>query len=212
MLPVGLTGGIASGKSTVAQHFEAKGVPVLDADAVARDVVLPGTPGLQAIVERFGEHVLDADGALDRAAMRQQVFADATARKDLEAIIHPAVRQAMAQWSARQTSAYALLMIPLLVESGLTTMIDQLVVVDVPADVQKQRLLARDDIDASLADSMIAAQATREQRLAAADHVIDNSGTVDELAPQTDSVHQALLATAEATTNSLQSRDSSAAS
>lgn len=212
MLPVGLTGGIASGKSTVARHFEAKGVPVLDADAVARDVVLPGTPGLQAIVERFGEQVLDADGALDRAAMRQQVFADASARKDLEAIIHPAVRHAMAHWLAKQTSAYALLMIPLLVESGLTTMIDQLVVVDVPADVQKQRLLTRDGIDASLADSMIAAQATREQRLAAADHVIDNSGTVDELAPQIDSVHQALLATAEATTNSLQSRDSSAAS
>lgn len=212
MLPVGLTGGIASGKSTVAQQFETMGVPVLDADVVARDVVMPGTPGLQAIVERFGEDVLDADGALDRAAMRKQVFADAAARKDLEAIIHPAVRRAMVRWLGDQTSAYALLMIPLLVESGLTAMIDQLVVVDLPIDVQKQRLMARDGIDANLADSMIAAQATREQRLAAADHVIDNAGMADDLIPQVEAVHRTLLATAEAAANSLQSCDSSAAS
>lgn len=214
MLAVGLTGGIASGKSTVARRFEALGVPVLDADQVARDVVAPGTQGLQAIVDRFGDTVLDTDGALDRAAMRQHVFADADARKALEAIIHPSVRRAMIEWLSAQQSAYAMLMIPLLVESGLTTMVDKTVVVDLPTTLQRQRLMARDDIDAGLAEQMIAAQASRSQRLAAADHVIDNAGAIDALDAQIDSVHQALMTTAKATSggNSLQSRDNSAVS
>ena len=208
MFPVGLTGGIASGKSTVARQFEGLGVPVLDADQTAREVVAPGTPGLQAIVQQFGEAVLDDDGKLDRAAMRQRVFGDDAARRTLEGIIHPAVRIAMAQWLREQSSTYAMLMIPLLVESKLTPMVQQVVVVDVPPAIQKQRLIARDDISLALAEQMIAAQATRQQRLAAADHVIDNAGLSDALAAQVESVHKALMAAASGGTDSLQSDDS----
>lgn len=202
MLAVGLTGGIASGKSTVANGFENRGVPVLDADAAARDVVAPGTPGLQAVVDQFGEDILDASGGLDRAAMRKRVFGDSDARRALETIIHPAVRLAMGQWLAAQTTPYAMLMIPLLVESKLTAIVGKIVVVDVPLAVQRQRLVARDDIDAALADQMIAAQATRDQRLAVADHVIDNGGDIEALPSQIDTVHQALSAAAKATAGS----------
>lgn len=209
MLAVGLTGGVASGKSTIAKSFQALGVPVLDADQVARDVVAPGTPGLQAIVDRFGKDILGTNNELDRAAMRKHVFADPQARRDLEAIIHPAVRAAMLEWLAAQTTPYAMLMVPLLVESGLTRMVGSVVVVDLPATVQRQRLMTRDTVDEGLADQMIAAQATRQQRLDAADHVIDNAGTVDDLPAQVEAVHAALLATARAApgTDSLQSDD-----
>lgn len=213
MLTVGLTGGIASGKSTVADGFAARGVPVLDADAVARDVVAPGTAGLQAVVERFGPDVLDAEGRLDRAAMRRQVFDDPDARRALEGIIHPAVRLAMREWLASQDAPYAILMIPLLVESKLTPMADQVVVVDLPVDAQRTRLMRHDDIDEPLAMQMIAAQASREQRLAVADHVIDNTGPLSALGSQIDHVHAALLRSSAAANSgdSLQSRDDPAA-
>lgn len=176
-LHVGLTGGIASGKSAATRAFESCGVPVIDADVVARDVVARGSAGLAALVELFGADVLDAAGHLDRAAMRRRVFDDAAARRALEAIVHPRVREALHTQSAAIQADYAILAIPLLAEGGgrdAYPWLDRIVVIDAPVETQRGRLIERDDIDAALADAMIAAQATRTQRLAIADEVLVN--------------------------------------
>lgn len=193
MLVVGLTGGVASGKSSAADVLSELGAPVLDADAVARDVVAPGTPGLAAVVEAFGDAVLDAQGQLDRAALRKQVFADPARRKTLEGIIHPAVRAAMSDWLRQQDAPYAVLMIPLLVEGGLQSITDVVIAVDVDPDTQVQRLMQRDGIDERLARQMLAAQASRQARLDVADIVVDNSGSLDALHARMQSVHRQLL-------------------
>lgn len=190
---VGLTGGIASGKTAVADLLIASGVPVLDADQAARDVVEPGTPALDAIIKHFGQDILTAEGALDRAALRTRVFHQPADRKVLESIVHPAVRTAMNDWRARQSAAYCVLAIPLLVESGLQAMVDRVLLVDTPPALQRQRLMQRDDIDGPLADRMIQAQANRDTRLAVADDVIDNSGPYEALAPQVHALHQRYL-------------------
>lgn len=179
---VGLTGGIASGKTTVANLFAERGVPVLDADQVARDVVAPGTPALAELVAALGDDILDADGRLDRPRMRQRVFDDADARRRMEAIIHPAVGRAMATWRAAQTAPYCMIVVPLLVEAGMHTGVDRVLVVDVPASVQQQRLIARDGISTELADQMIAAQASRNDRLAVAHDVLTNDDAPAALA------------------------------
>lgn len=181
---VGLTGGIASGKTAVAKCFEALGVVVADADVASRLAVAPGSEGLNEIVTTFGEEVLDADGALDRAAMRRRIFGDNAARKQLEAIIHPRVRKLMADQCAQAPGAYAIAAIPLLTEIGgrnAYPWLQRILVVDVPIEVQRARLILRDGIDAELADRMIAAQATREQRLAIADDVIVNDDGLERL-------------------------------
>lgn len=181
---IGLTGGIASGKSAVASAFEALGIVVADADLAARDAVAPGSDGLGEVVAAFGVEVLAADGSLDRAAMRRRVFGDDDARRRLEAIVHPRVRETLAHACERATSPYAIAAIPLLAEVGGRTAypwLQRILVVDVPVEVQRARLLARDGIDDVLADRMIAAQATRAQRLAIADDVIVNAGTLDDL-------------------------------
>ena len=181
---IGLTGGVASGKSAVAARFEARGVSVADADVAAREAVAVGSQGLADVVAAFGAKVLAADGALDRAAMRRRIFDDDEARLQLEAIIHPRVRAALRAACADAPSAYAIAAIPLLAEGGGRTAypwLDRILVVDVPAAVQHARLLLRDGIDAALADRMIAAQATRAQRLAVADDVIVNDGPLDAL-------------------------------
>jgi dephospho-CoA kinase len=181
---IGLTGGIASGKTAVTRAFEALGIVAADADIAARDAVAPGSPGLSDIVETFGRDVLDADGKLDRAAMRKRVFDDAGARRRLEGIIHPRVREALKQQCEAATSPYAIAAIPLLAEVGSRASypwLQRILVVDVPVETQRQRLIQRDGIDVALADRMIAAQATREQRLAIADDVIVNSGSLEDL-------------------------------
>lgn len=200
-ITIGLTGGIASGKSEVGRRFAALGVTVVDADAVAREVVMPGTPGLAAIVARFGEDVLQADGRLDRAALRRIVFADPQARRDLEAITHPAIRAAMIEQCLRAPGAYAIAAIPLLAEAGRSRYpwLREVVVVDVPVEVQLARLVARDDIDAGLARQMVQAQASRQQRLAIADRVIDNTGTPADLQAPVEALHRHFLALAEGT-------------
>ena len=182
VLLVGLTGGIASGKSTVAQRLVEHGALLIDADLLAREVVEPGTPGLAAVVDRFGGGVLAADGSLDRPALGRVVFADPVARRDLEQIIHPAVRARAAELvaSAPDGSAVAQV-IPLLVETGQTSSFDLVVVVDVPTPLQTGRLIERDALSAAEAQARLAAQASREQRLAAADAVLDNSGDPEEL-------------------------------
>jgi dephospho-CoA kinase len=184
MLRIGLTGGIASGKSMVADELAARGAVIIDADALARAVVEPGTPGLAAVVERFGAEVV-VDGRLDRRALGRIIFTDARARADLEHIIHPAVRRRAAELEAQAgPDAVVVHVIPLLVETGQADDFDLCVVVDVDPETQLARLADRDGFDAAEAQSRIAAQATREARLGVADVVLDNRGTVDDLRKQ----------------------------
>ena len=180
-LTVGLTGGVASGKSTAAEAFRALGVPLLNADQVAREVVAKGTPGLARIRERFGAAFLKPDGELDRPKMRLHVFADAEARHALERITHPAIRERMLAWRDAQTAPYCVLDVPILIESGMDALVDRILVIDAPEDVQIARLRDRDRTADELARRMLAAQAPRDQRLARADDVITNTGTVAQL-------------------------------
>jgi dephospho-CoA kinase len=181
---IGLTGGVASGKSEVATRFEALGIPIADADVAAREALAPGSEGLAETVSIFGADILGADGGLDRAAMRRRVFADPDARRRLEAIVHPRVRAALEAQCRAASSAYAVAAIPLLAEGGgraAYPWLSRILVVDVPEAVQLERLRRRDGIDARLATDMLAAQATRRDRLAIADDVIVNDGPLDRL-------------------------------
>jgi dephospho-CoA kinase len=183
---VGLTGGIASGKSEVARRFQARDIAVIDADVLARDAVAPGSDGLAAVVAHFGVGVVAADGQLDRAALRRLVFDDAQARAALESIVHPRVRAAVEAGCRAATSPYVIAAIPLLAEGGGRTgypYFDRILVVDAPVATQRARLVARDGITSELADRMIAAQASRAQRLAIADDVIVNAGEREALEP-----------------------------
>ena len=184
-LVIGLTGGVASGKSSAARAFETRHPGcVVDADLAARAVVEPGSDGLAVVVARFGAGVLDAEGRLDRAALRARVFADAAERKALEALLHPRIRAWMLARADAATMPYVVLDIPLLTEGGgraTWPMLDRIVVVDVPVAVQRARLQARDGVDEAMAERMIAAQATRAQRLALADDVLVNLGSLAEL-------------------------------
>lgn len=180
-LRVGLTGGVASGKTAVADAFAALGVPVLDADAIAREVVAPGRPALAGIVDAFGPGVLDALGALDRRALRERVFRDPDARRRLESLLHPAIWQELDRQSAAAGGAYLVLVIPLLVETGATGAVDRVLVVDCPVETQLARLAERDGETEAAGRAMLAAQATRAARLAAAHDVLVNDGTLEEL-------------------------------
>lgn len=176
-LTVGLTGGIASGKTLIAEIFAELGVPVLDADQVAREVVAPGEPALAAIAQAFGADFLQPDGSLDRRKLRERVFGDPAALRQLEAITHPAIRARMRAWQAAQRSPYCILSVAILVESGMRELVDRVLVVDVPEQTQLARLTVRDGIGEALGRQMIAAQIHRAGRLAAADDVIVNDGT-----------------------------------
>lgn len=181
---IGLTGGIAAGKSELSRRFEALGITVADADVAARDLVAPGSEGLARITAHFGPDILLADGQLDRAALRERIFASAQERQALEAITHPAIRQQLRATCEQATGPYAMAAIPLLAEAGGRQQypwLDRVLVVDVPVSVQHARLLQRDGITAELADRMIAAQASREQRLALADDVVVNDGQPEHL-------------------------------
>lgn len=193
---VGLTGGIASGKSTVADRFAARGVAVLDADQVARDVVERGQPALARIVDEFGPGVLGADGRLDRRALRRIVFADSERRRLLESILHPVIRAEMARRAAKAEGAYQIHMIPLLVEGRGREGLDRILVVDCSPEIQLQRLLARDAESAAQARAIIAAQADRTTRLRAADDIIHNDGPPDALERQVEMLHQRYLSLA----------------
>jgi dephospho-CoA kinase len=179
---VGLTGGVGAGKSTVAHTLSDLGAVVIDADALAREVVEPGTPGLAAVVAEFGPDVLAEDGSLDRARMGSVVFAEPARRSALEAIVHPLVRRRAAELEGG-AAADALVVhdIPLLVETGQADSFDAVLVVDVPPEVQIERLVRDRDWSPEEAASRIAAQAAREDRLAVATYVIDNTGTLEDL-------------------------------
>nr|WP_221440105.1 dephospho-CoA kinase [Rhodanobacter sp. MP1X3] len=192
---VAITGGVAAGKSAVARRFEALGIHVHDADIAAREVIAPGTSGLSAVIEAFGADVLDAMGKLDRRAMRERVFTDPMARRKLEAIIHPLVRDWLRDRVAAETGPYCLLAIPLLAENlAHYRWIKHVLLVDAPESAQLDRLVLRDGIDETLARRMLAQQASRAERLALADYVIDNSGDEVALDMAVAQLHQKFLA------------------
>jgi dephospho-CoA kinase len=187
VLRVGLTGGIGSGKSEVSRRLAGYGAVVIDADQIAREVVAPGTPGLAAVLKEFGPEVLREDGSLDRDRLAAIVFADAERRGRLNAIVHPLVAERSAELTAGASpDAIVVYDIPLLVENGLATGYDAVVVVDSPEETQLRRLLSRREMTEEAARARMAAQVSREQRRAAADYVIDNSGTLEQLAAQVD--------------------------
>lgn len=186
---VGLTGGVASGKTTVARLFAALGVPIIDADVLSREVTAPGTPLLERIAERFGGTFIGADGSLDRRALRRIVFADPQARADLEALTHPAIFQALEQRSATAGGPYQLLVLPLLVEKDHASRVDRALVVDCAEELQVRRLQARDGSTLDEARAMLAAQAPRAARLQAADDVITNDGDLHSLRVQVEQCH-----------------------
>lgn len=197
-LVVALTGGVAAGKSAVTRRFEALGVPVHDADVAAREVIAPGSEGLAEVVAAFGADVLGDRGQLDRPSMRRRVFTDPAARRRLEAIIHPRVRAWLRGRAEKAGGApYCLLAIPLLAENiAQYRWVDRVLVVDVPESVQLARLMARDGIDEALARRMIEQQASRAERLALADDVIDNSGDESALDQAVAELHRRYLALA----------------
>ncbi|MFZ5584083.1 MAG: dephospho-CoA kinase [Pseudomonadota bacterium] len=194
---VGLTGGIGSGKSTVADLFVARGAALVDTDAIAHELTGPHGAAMAAIAEAFGPAVVDARGALDRAAMRRQVFADATARQRLEAILHPLIRAESDRRCQAARAPYVILAVPLLVESGTyRERVQRVLVVDCPEAVQVARVMARNGLGEAEVQAILAAQASRQQRLAVADDVVDNGGDAAALVPQVERLHRQYLAAA----------------
>jgi len=200
MFVVGLTGGIGSGKTAVSERFAARGVTIVDADQASRAVVEPGRPALEAIAEHFGGEVIAADGTLDRARLREQVFEDAEERRWLEALLHPRIAEEIQAGLARADSAYAILVSPLLIEASQARFVDRILVVDVPESVQVARTAARDDSSEEQVRAIMAAQAKRADRLARADDVIDNDGPVESLDEQVAALHRRYLELAAART------------
>ena len=195
MFTVGLTGGIGSGKSTVADLFAELGVPVIDTDVISHQLTAPGAAALDAIRAAFGETVMRADGTLDRAALRRRVFSDSDARHRLEAILHPRIRQAVEQTLATLSAPYALVVIPLLVETGgYQDVLNRVLVVDCPEDLQIARVMARSGLAQDEVQAILAAQARRPARLAVADDVILNTVAPEALRTQVATLHQRYLA------------------
>lgn len=195
-LVVGLTGGIGSGKSAVAERFATHGIAIVDADRAARVVVEPGTPALLLIVEHFGAEVLDASGALDRAQLRHKVFADAAERQWLENLLHPRIAIEIFKGLREAQSPYTILVSPLLLEARQDTLANRVLVVDVDEDTQIARTMQRDRNTAEQVRAIMAAQVDRKARIARADDVIENNGTLAELHARVDMLHQRYLALA----------------
>ena len=196
MLSVALTGGIASGKTAVSDAFEELGIPVVDADILSREAVAPGSSGLEKIHKRFGNEVITKDGALDRQQLRNIVFNDKASRKDLEAIVHPEVRKltlAALKKHRNEKAPYCIVVIPLLVETNQQDRYDHIIVVDVSVETQIQRVTERDGSSREQAEKILASQASREQRLAVANDVICNTGSLSDLQAKVEKLHQKLL-------------------
>ena len=195
---VGLTGGIASGKSTAAKFFGALGVPILDSDQMAREVVEPGQPPLERLVERFGRGILTPDGHLDRPALRNIVFSDPKARADLENLTHPAIGAAMEARSAAAGGPYQILVIPLLIEKNLGSQVNRVLVVDCEEELQIRRLHTRDGSTRAQAQAILDAQVSRSARLKAADDVIRNDADMGAVQTQVAELHARYLGLARA--------------
>jgi dephospho-CoA kinase len=196
---VALTGGIGSGKSTVAQAFAHYGIDIIDADVIARQVVTPGRPALAAITARFGSPILHADGTLNRPALRQKIFSSPAEKAWLDRLLHPLIHAETRRQIAAARSPWCLWVVPLLVENRLEKLADRVLVVDVDPRVQIERTMVRDGITREQAENILAAQATRAARLAVADDIIENSGQPDEVLPLVAELHQRYLTLAAAT-------------
>lgn len=188
-----LTGGIGSGKSTIAEYFAASGVDIIDADVIAREVVEPGTPALQAIIARYGDAIVNEQGALHRSRLREIIFATPDEKRWLDALLHPLINARTQQLKAQAVSPYVLWVVPLLVENQLQRQADRVLVVDTDEETQLKRTLQRDNVSLDQAKRILAAQATRQQRLACADDIIDNSGAPENALPQVAQLHQLYL-------------------
>ena len=193
MLRIGLTGGIASGKSTVARMFAELGVEVIDTDEIAHQLVAPGSPALAAVIEAFGRTILTEDGALDRPQMRRIVFADSDKRRRLETILHPLIRQAALAKAAASDAVYVILVVPLLFETGFDQLVNRTLAIDCPEILQIERLVDRDNVSKEEAQAMIASQLNRQERRAAADDVIDSSGTLATIHSRVFELHEQYL-------------------
>jgi dephospho-CoA kinase len=193
---IGLTGGIASGKTMVADFFSELGVPVIDTDVIARQVVEPGTAALEEIRGSFGDEVMQEDGSLNRKALREIVFADTAKREQLEAILHPRIREETMRQVAAVTKPYMIVVVPLLVESPMSALMDRVLVVDCSEETQLRRLLLRDGENVVTAQRIIDAQASRADRLSIADDVINNDGDPAKAREQALELHQSYLALA----------------
>lgn len=193
MLTVALTGGIGSGKSTLARHLEQLGAGVIDTDQLAREVVLPGSPALAEILTHFGSQILTPAGELNRPLLREQVFANPAARVRLESILHPRIRALMLERLSALSAPYAVLVIPLLIETHQMALADRVLVVDLPEAEQIRRVQGRDGLDEAAVRRVLAAQVNRATRLQAADDVIDNSGAPEALWVQAQRLHQRYL-------------------
>lgn len=190
---VGLTGGIGCGKTTISELFKAYGVPVIDADIVAREVVKPGSPCLSAIADHFGANILLDNGELNRSLLRQIVFTQVEEKTWLDNLLHPAIRQQILAELAAVNSAYAILVAPLLLENGLEQHVQRVLVIDVPESMQVSRTLTRDNTTEQQIRAIMAAQLPRQERLNRADDIITNDSSVAELAPKVAALHQQYL-------------------
>lgn len=193
MLVIGLTGGIASGKTLVSDSFAELGAPIVDADLLAREVVAPGSDGLKGLVELFGEQIIEANGSLNRKSLRTLIFKDPSARKDVDALLHPMIRalsDERIQTHLNDHHPYLIYAVPLLVETKQMERFDRIVVVDVPVSMQMQRLMSRDNNTEAEAKRTVESQASQEQRLAVADDVIDNSGSIESTVKQVQALHE----------------------
>ncbi|MCS6126976.1 dephospho-CoA kinase [Shewanella baltica] len=190
---VGLTGGIGSGKTTVANLFAAEGITLVDADIVAREVVAPGSKGLEAIVTHFGAEILTPEGELDRAKLRQRIFSHPEEREWLNQLLHPMIRQEMLAQVEKATSAYVIMVVPLLFENGLDRLVNRTLVVDISPELQINRTVKRDNVDASQVNNIISSQCSRSEKLARADDIIDNQGEISTLKREVLALHQRYL-------------------
>jgi|TARA_B110000444_G_scaffold246865_1_gene268848 dephospho-CoA kinase len=190
---IGLTGGIGSGKTAAANHFESLGIDVVDADLASRAVVEPGQPALESIAEHFGESIIAANGGLDRAQLRKLVFAEESERKWLQRLLHPLISEYLAQQIKASASTYCLLVNPLLLESGQSQWCTKIIVVDTPVETQIQRTMARDDNNREQVQSIVNAQMSREDRLSAADFVLLNDQGINELKNNVENIHRELV-------------------
>ncbi len=197
---VGVTGGIGSGKTAVSDRFAELGIAVVDADVASRVIVEPGRPALAQIADHFGADILQTDGTLDRAKLRAAIFKDPAERQWLEALTHPLIREEIVSGLRNATSSYALLVSPLLVESGQNRLVNRVLVVDVPEELQLQRTVSRDNNPPEQVKAIMAAQASRQQRLESADDVVVNDSTLEALYQQVDTLHQKYLQLAQANT------------
>ncbi len=192
-LTIGLTGGIGSGKSTVCQQFAALGVPIINTDLIARDVVSTGQPALQALQHHFGTIILNSDGSLNRQELRQIIFKDRQQKSYVEELLHPLILQQLQQQLRDITAPYVIIEIPLLIEAGWQSHVDQILVVDLPEELQIERLMMRSELDKNSLEQIISSQISRSERVNHADQLIDNSGNLNEIFQQVSELHQLYL-------------------